>query len=72
MSLLYTIDTAQLIRTVPLWGLRTRLQLLHDGRAFTLLEAIKEHRKQDERAKFAFDALSAGEQQLVLDFLNFL
>lgn len=72
LDMLYSTETAQMIRTAPLWGLRTRPQLLHDGRAFTLLDAIKEHRKQAERARFRFDALTSAEQQLVLDFLNFL
>jgi CxxC motif-containing protein (DUF1111 family) len=72
IALLYTADTAQLIRTAPLWGLRTRPQLLHDGRALTIRGAIRAHRRQAERARAAFGRLSGTDQQLVLDFLNFL
>jgi CxxC motif-containing protein (DUF1111 family) len=72
IALLYTADTAQLIRTAPLWGLRTRPRLLHDGRALTIRDAIRAHRRQAERARAAFDRLSGTDQRLVLDFLNFL
>jgi CxxC motif-containing protein (DUF1111 family) len=71
-GMLLTTETAQLIRTAPLWGLRTRPQLLHDGRALTILDAIKEHQKQAETSRKAFDALVPAEKQFVLDFLNFL
>ena len=30
-----------MIRTAPLWGLRVRPQLLHDGSALTIDEAIR-------------------------------
>lgn len=70
--LLFTRKTANLIRTAPLWGLRTRPQLLHDGLALTLRDAIKKHRIQAERARRAFDTLTPARQRLVLDFLNFL
>ena len=36
-------DTANKIRTSPLWGLRTRTQLLHDGSVATVEEAIQRH-----------------------------
>ncbi len=35
--------TINMIRTAPLWGLRVRPQLLHDGSALTLDEAIRRH-----------------------------
>jgi CxxC motif-containing protein (DUF1111 family) len=69
---MYTSDTAPMIRTAPLWGLRTRPQLLHNGLALTILDAIKQHRKQAEAARSNFDHLKGEEKQLVLDFLNFL
>jgi CxxC motif-containing protein (DUF1111 family) len=71
-ALLFTRKTANLIRTAPLWGLRTRPQLLHDGLALTLRDAIKKHRIQAERARRKFDLLTPASQRLVLDFLNFL
>jgi CxxC motif-containing protein (DUF1111 family) len=36
--------TVNMIRTAPLWGLRARPQLLHDGSALTLEEAIRRHK----------------------------
>jgi CxxC motif-containing protein (DUF1111 family) len=36
--------TVNMIRTAPLWGLRVRPQLLHDGSALTLDEAIRRHK----------------------------
>ena len=32
------------IRTAPLWGVRLRPRLMHDGTSLTLLEAITRHR----------------------------
>jgi hypothetical protein len=36
--------TVDMIRSAPLWGLRVRPQLLHDGSALTLDEAIRRHK----------------------------
>ena len=36
-------NTADKIRTAPLWGLRVRPQLLHDGTALTIEDAIIRH-----------------------------
>jgi len=72
MPLLYTTTTAQMIRTAPLWGLRTRPQLLHDGRALTLIDAIEAHHNQAEKSRLRFDARPDAEKQQLLDFLNFL
>jgi hypothetical protein len=36
--------TVNMFRTAPLWGLRVRPQLLHDGSALTLDEAIRKHK----------------------------
>jgi CxxC motif-containing protein (DUF1111 family) len=40
--------TVNTIRTAPLWGLRVRPQLLHDGSALTIDEAIRKHKGQAE------------------------
>jgi CxxC motif-containing protein (DUF1111 family) len=40
--------TINMIRTAPLWGLRVRPQLLHDGSALTIDEAIRKHKGQAE------------------------
>jgi len=36
-------DTANKMRTAPLWGLRTRNRYMHDGQSLSLDEAIKRH-----------------------------
>jgi CxxC motif-containing protein (DUF1111 family) len=39
-------STANQIRTAPLWALRTRNRLMHDGLSFTKQEAIQRHQGQ--------------------------
>lgn len=65
-------STATQIRTAPLWGLRTRNRLMHDGLAFTKEEAIGRHTGQANRAKNAFTALSAAEKTAMMAFLDSL
>ena len=67
-----TSCTAAQIRTAPLWGLRTRNRLMHDGLTFTLQDAISRHIVQADSSRRAFKALSAPEQAQVLAFLNSL
>lgn len=64
--------TARQMRTAPLWGLRTRNRLMHDGLTFTLQEAIRRHAVQAGAARQGFFALSSEEQAQVLAFLNSL
>ena len=59
-------------RTSPLWGLRFRKQLLHDGSALSPADAIKQHRTEGERSRQNFDRLAAPERQALLDFLSSL
>jgi CxxC motif-containing protein (DUF1111 family) len=67
------IDTARMIRTAPLWGLRVRPQLLHDGSAVTIEEAILKHSGQAEKVKINFrDVLTPAERRQLLAFLNSL
>jgi mono/diheme cytochrome c family protein len=61
-----------MMRTAPLWGLRAKSQLLHDGRAGDIPTAIKLHDGQGKLAAQAFDALSAQQQLDVVNFLNTL
>jgi len=64
--------TADQIRTAPLWGLRTRNRLMHDGLSFTKQEAISRHANQGSAAKSAYDALSQAQKDQVLAFLDSL
>ena len=65
-------STDNQIRTAPLWALRTRNRLMHDGLTFTEQEAIQRHDGQAASVKAKFNALSAAEKQLVLKFLDSL
>jgi hypothetical protein len=59
-----------LFRTPPLWGIRHSAPYMHDGRAENLREAILAHASEGQRARDAFEALSAPEQQALLRFLK--
>jgi CxxC motif-containing protein (DUF1111 family) len=62
-------------RTAPLWGLGQRVYFLHDGRTNNLLTAIEAHSSQGSEASTAvqtFSALSAAQQQDLLNFLRAL
>jgi CxxC motif-containing protein (DUF1111 family) len=65
-------DTAYKIRTAPLWGLRTRTQLLHDGSAITLEQAIQKHTHEATSEAQRFRQLSPAQKQLLDVFLNSL
>jgi len=64
--------TGRLMRTQPLWGLRTQTQLLHDGRAHTIVHAILAHDGQGRAARVTFERLSAFDRHALLAFLNSL
>ena len=65
-------DTANAIRTAPLWGLRTRNRLMHDGLTFTNQEAILRHAGQAAPITAAYQSLSDADQHLLLVFLDSL
>ena len=60
------------IRTPPLWGLRVRSPLMHDGRAATIEDAIRMHGGEAAAVRSEFDRLAAAEHQALMDFLNSL
>ena len=60
------------IRTAPLWALRTRNRLMHDGLSFTKQEAIMRHAGQATAARTAYQALSEANKTLLLRFLDSL
>ena len=65
-------STANQIRTSPLWALRTRNRLMHDGLSFTKQEAIARHAGQATAARNAYNALSQAQKDQVLAFLDSL
>ena len=64
--------TANQIRTAPLWALRTRNRLMHDGLSFTKQEAIARHAGQATAVRQAYDALTVQQKAAVLKFLDSL
>jgi CxxC motif-containing protein (DUF1111 family) len=64
--------TRNKLRTAPLWGLRTRPRLMHDGASLTFRDAILRH---DGEASFVinnFRALSNNQKNQLLTFLRSL
>lgn len=57
-------------RTAPLWGLRDRQYLLHDGRATSPRQAILWHGGEAAGARQRFRALPADKRARLLEFLN--
>ena len=58
------------MRTAPLWGVRVRAPLLHDGRAATVDAAIRLHDGEAAPARQRYTRLNAVQQRQLLDFLN--
>jgi hypothetical protein len=65
-------ETANRMRTAPLWGLRTRNRLMHDGMSFTRQEAILRHAGQASTVTSAYRGLSAAQKAALDAFLNSL
>jgi CxxC motif-containing protein (DUF1111 family) len=65
-------DTANKLRTAPLWGLRTRPRYMHDLRSLTLQNAIERHEGEAEHVRSKFRDLSVTEKQQLISFLNSL
>jgi CxxC motif-containing protein (DUF1111 family) len=64
--------TASQMRTAPLWALRTRNRLMHDGLSFTKQEAIARHAGQASEVTARYNALNPAEQRQLLAFLDSL
>lgn len=60
----------RLMRTAPLWGVRAKSFLLHDGRARTIEEAVAFHDGQAAAARDLFAALGGTERLQVTTYLN--
>ena len=60
------------IRTAPLWGLRLRSRLMHDGNSVQLDDAIRRHRGEAEKVTQKFDKLKPADQKALLAFLQSL
>ena len=65
-------DTANKLRTAPLWGLRMRPRYMHDLRSLTLENAIDRHGGEAEEVRHQFRRLSESEKEELFQFLNLL
>jgi CxxC motif-containing protein (DUF1111 family) len=60
------------IRTAPLWGVRLRPRLMHDGKSLTLRDAIVRHRGEAAQASQQFQNLTKQDREAILEFLKSL
>ena len=65
-------DTANKLRTVPLWGLRTHPRHMHDLKSLTLGDAIERHGGEADHVREHFHQLTPAEKQELFTFLNSL
>jgi CxxC motif-containing protein (DUF1111 family) len=65
-------DTANKLRTAPLWGLRTKPRFMHDLRSLSLEDAISRHQGEASEPAKRFRELSPDERQALVTFLNTL
>ena len=64
--------TANKLRTMPLWGTRTRDRHMHDGLSLTFTDAILRHAGEARNVTAAFRALSGTQQNNLIVFLQSL
>lgn len=65
--------TRNMVRTPPLWGVRTRPELMHDGQSFTFNEAIQRHAGTGGTiSRNAFNALTSAQKSDLIAFLKSL
>jgi len=60
------------IRTAPLWGVRLRPRLMHDGASLTLRDAILRHHGEASHASEQFEKLKTEDQKALIEFLKSL
>src|ERR1700726_2609673 len=65
-------NTANKLRTAPLWGLRMRPRFMHDHQSLTLENAIERHRGEAEDVADRFFDLTETQQQQLITVLNSL
>jgi len=60
------------VRTAPLWGVRTRTNLMHDGESFTFNEAILRHAGEASQVRARYQALTPTQKQQLITYLESL
>jgi CxxC motif-containing protein (DUF1111 family) len=67
-----TLCARNKIRTAPLWGLRVRSRLMHDGASVQLDDAIFRHKGEAEAVTEHFSKLTPADKKALLAFLQSL
>jgi len=65
-------STQNKMRTAPLWGVRLRPRLMHDGNSSPLRDAVLRHRGEASDESRKFDRLSKQDQEALIEFLRCL
>ena len=65
-------DTANKLRTAPLWGLHIKARFMHDNASATLSDAIQRHGGEAQNVIGTFNGLTAAQQQQLITFLQSL
>lgn len=65
-------DTANKVRTPPLWGVRTRDRLMHDGLSLTRNDAILRHAGQATGVVNSYINLTLAQKNQLIAFINSL
>jgi len=60
------------VRTAPLWGVRTRTNLMHDGETLTFNEAILRHDGEALQVRLRYQSLTALQKQQLITYLESL
>ncbi len=60
------------VRTAPLWGMRTRNELMHDGENYTRNESILRHAGEATGVINNYRGLSTAQKNQLIQFLNSL
>jgi CxxC motif-containing protein (DUF1111 family) len=60
------------VRTAPLWGVRTRTNLMHDGLTLTFNEAILRHAGEASQVRARYQALTATQKKQLIMYLESL
>src|SRR5882762_9877930 len=65
-------ETATKLRTAPLWGVRMRNRLMHDGNSLTFENAIERHKNEADDASDNFRRLTPRQRNALIAFLHSL
>src|SRR5580658_7283879 len=65
-------DTANKLRTAPLWGLHIKARFMHDNASTTLGDAIQRHAGEAQGVIANFTSLTNAQQQQLITFLKSL